>query len=170
LLDFWTKENRRTNNASMHIDVVKSLAFAKGNFRPHGHIEIFGEGQLVTSHLTGPFNLEGLYAMHQARLAFLRNMPLDKPWVVMMVCHGSVMMSPEGVNLQRQQLVETFSQCPLPPCAYAWVANGEVEGFDFMAPTFTANFAAAGIPMRHFHDPVLAEQWLMAQLQNVSQS
>jgi hypothetical protein len=29
------------------------------------------------------------------------------------------------------------------------------------------NFAAAGIPMRTFHDPVLAEQWLMAQLENI---
>lgn len=154
----------------MQIDVIESLAFAKGSFRPNGHIEIFGEGQLISSHSTGPFNLEGLQAMHQARLAFLRNMPLNQPWVVMMVCHVSVMISPDGVDLQRTQLIETFSQCTLPPRAYAWVANGEVEGFDFMAPTFIANFAAAGIPMRTFHDPVLAEQWLMGQLQNASQS
>jgi hypothetical protein len=108
--------------------------------------------------------------MHQARLAFLRNMPLDKPWVVMTVCHVSVMMSPDGVDLQRKQLIETFAQCALPPRAYAWVASGEVEGFDFMAPTFIANYAAAGILLRTFHDPVLAEQWLMEQLQNASQS
>ncbi len=154
----------------MHIDVIESLTFAKGNFRPHGHIEIFGEGQLVTSHLTGPFNLEGLRAMHQARIAFLQRMPLDTPWVVMVICHGSVMILPEGVELQRQQLVETFSQCALLPRAYAWVASGEVEGFDFMAPTFIANYAAAGILLRTFHDPVLAEQWLMEQLQNASQN
>jgi hypothetical protein len=150
----------------MHIDVVKSLAFAKGNFRPHGHIEIFGEGQLVTSHLTGPFNVEGLYAMHQARIAFLRDVPMETPWVVLVVCHDSVLMPPEGVELQRQQLAETFSQCARPPLAYAWVASGDVEGFDLMAPTYIANFAAAGIAMRTFHDPVLAEQWLADQLQN----
>ncbi|MEI8156654.1 MAG: hypothetical protein WCH60_07285 [Burkholderiales bacterium] len=154
----------------MHTDVVESLAFAKGSFRPHGHIEIFGEGQMVTSYATGSFNLEGLHAMHQARIAFLQRMPLDNPWVVMVVCHNSVMMPPEGAVLQQQMLKETFSQCALLPRAYAWVASGEVEGFDFMAPTFKANFAAAGIPMRTFHDPVLAEQWLMAQLQNASQS
>ena len=154
----------------MHIDIVKSMAFAKGNFKPHGHIEILGEGQLVTSHLTGPFNLEGLQAMHQARIAVLRDVPMETPWVVMVVCHVSVMMVPESVDLQRQQLIEIFSQCARPPRAYAWVATGEVEGFDFMAPTYIANFAAAGVSMRTFREPVLAERWLMDQLRDVTQS
>lgn len=143
---------------------TNSLDFAKGVFKPHGHIEIVGEGQLITSHLTGPFNIEGLRAVHQARLSFLKDYQPTQPWAVMVVCHSSVLSSPEGLVLQRQLLIETFAQCTLLPRAYAWVANGKVEGFDLMAATYIANFAAAGIPMQAFHDAVLAEQWLLGLL------
>ncbi len=143
---------------------TNSLDFAKGIFKPHGHIEIVGEGQIITSHLTGPFNIEGLQAMHRARLSFLKSYQPKQPWAVIVVCHGSVLISPEGLTLHQQHLVESYSQFPMRPRAYAWVANGHVEGFDLMSPTYIANFAAVGIPMQAFHDPVLAEQWLLGLL------
>jgi hypothetical protein len=55
------------NNSPMPSNSTKSFDFAQGTFKPHGHIEIIGEGKLITSHLTGPFNIEGLHAMHETR-------------------------------------------------------------------------------------------------------
>lgn len=120
---------------------------------------------MVHSLAEGPFNLETILANNRARLAFLQEHSALGRFVNLAIIRKSVLAPPDALQAHRDGLREAYENTHHAPAAVAWLANGVVEGFDLLGPTFIANFAAVGIPMRLFREQTRAEQWLMEQLQ-----
>lgn len=138
--------------------------FAHEKFPPHGTIEVLSNGAVVHSRAEGPFNLEAILANNRARLEFLRSNPHINRFVNLAIIHKSVLASREALQAHREGLRQAYINNFLPPAAVAWVAVGDVEGFDLLAHAYIANFAAVDVPLCMFRDPALAEAWLAEYL------
>lgn len=139
--------------------------FAQGRFGAHGRVEITGGVDLGVSLLEGPFNVEAIRASNLARLVYLRQYPPQRAWAILGRCRQSMLTSPEGIEAHREGLRESFVDNVRPPVAVAWVAQGDVEGFELMASFYQANFESIGVPMRCFREEAEARAWIASLLE-----
>lgn len=140
-------------------DSIHSSNFAKGPFRAHGDLEIVPGGLLVCLEAHGPFNVEGVRAMHAARLEVLARNPPTTPYVHLTRIHGNVVMAADVLEAYRQGLEQAYTRY-MPPLAAAWVPQADVEGLRFMLPQYQAALAAVGTQLQVFDDVAQAEAWL----------
>ncbi len=147
---------------------LDSNAYRAAGFAPHGMTEGWVEGDVIRTHTTGPFNIEGLAAIARMRQDLLKNWTVKGPFAFVVVWHRSMLCSPEALAAYTKD-VEAYALYGVSkPSAVAWVADDSVEGRGFMRGKFTDLFAKAGMPFAMFASETEAEVWVRAQLAQAS--
>ena len=138
------------------------------NFRPHGSVEFSASGNILTSKVFGPFNVELVQTVPLVGAndfaAFVRR----GKWGDIIVFVGNALASPEALTALGESLRHRATHGRLPH-ATALVLSPEVEGAQLMAPHYLRCFqdhayTAAQIPIAEFHDYDTARAWLSSTL------
>lgn len=133
--------------------------FARGPFRPHGHIAMWGEGPVVHVDATGPFNVEAMQALGLAMSELFALHPLSGVFGDIVEFHCSVMCSPEVVAAYGGFLRKNTADGHT-PAAVAWVVAPQVEGRGIMLPVFQRLYAEHGRRFACFETMDEAQAWM----------
>lgn len=150
-------------------DKYSNAQFADGRLRLHGSYEIRKEAELFVIEVEGPFNLESVLALGQARQAAMAEWCTDQgqgqgqaqAWMV--IFNTSMMMSLEALEAYSSGLQQQL-QASSPVIALAWVVGPEVEGGLIMLDHFARIFSQYALPWQVFEDSYSAKIWLQASL------
>ncbi len=148
---------------------IATTDFAVGAFKPHGYVEISPFGRITHLVAQGPFNKEAVLALNAARLAFLAQNPppLNEAYAFLTECRGSMMMSPDALQVFKAGYAEAYSRYHA-PVASVWVATDTVEGVRFVVSQVASAMIDVGTECQVFSDLPSAEAWLHHKLQSVS--
>ncbi len=127
-------------------------------FRPHGRVDIWMDGQLQHYEATGPFNKELVDCLAIAQLNSLQTLQPTGPWVSICTIVESALATPDGLA-RYAELMRTPKPAELTPVATAFVIGPEVEGGTIMAPLFAKIYADIGRPFKTFETLAEAQRW-----------
>ncbi len=137
---------------------------ASQSFRPHGRVEFSVSGNILTSRVFGPFNVELVRAVPLTRADDFKAFVRRGTWGDIIVFVDNALASPEALGVLGDSLRNRATQGLLPH-ATALVLPPDVEGAQLMAPHYLRCFqehayTAHGIPIAQFNDYDAAQAWL----------
>ena len=132
---------------------------APGRFAAHGDFAIWTEGDVLCYEVTGPFNLEWVRALGEARQRIVAQWSPQRRVGAVVHWKHSALMSPEALQAYEDGFSQ-FKQSHRGPIALAWVCAPEVEGMRLLAQRFEALFAASHTNFRLFANPAPARAWV----------
>ncbi len=144
-------------------DKYSSEQFSEGRLRIHGSYTIRSEGEFFIVDTEGPFNLESVQAIGQARLAAMTEWETGEPQAWITIFNSNMLMPLEAVTAFSGHL-EKILNSPKSIAAIAWVAAPEVEGRAVMLTIFSRIFAKSSVPWQVFEDLESARSWGQAEL------
>lgn len=137
---------------------ASTRSIVASGFAPHGHIDIWREGDLLIYEATGPFNVELVSALAVAQQEVMQSMNTTRPWASIGSLKKSALMSLDALaryaDIMRAPKPEGWT-----PVATAFVIGPEVEGGNIMAPHFSKIYADIGRPMQVFQSLHEAMLW-----------
>lgn len=154
-----------------HNDTFRSSTrrVSVGQFKPHGHVDIQMEGDLLHYIATGPFNKELLDCLAIAQMEFLRSFRPKGPWVSVCTMKDSAISGPEGLA-RYAELMQAPKPPELTPVATAFVIGPEVEGAKLMAPHYAKIYADIARPFKTFETMAEARDWAKDMVAHAAKS
>src|SRR4051812_45060692 len=107
---------------SKEIKKLTTNEVAPDGMTPHGHVEMWFDGDFLRYGFIGPFNVELINALAKAQLAFLDREHRLRPWVSICTMSNSAVGSPEAF-----ERYAAIMRAPKPP-GYTPVATAFVIG------------------------------------------
>ena len=144
---------------------ASTRSIVANRFAPHGHIDIWREGDLLIYDATGPFNLELVNALAIAQQQGLQDFNTTRPWASIGSLKKSALMSLDALA-RYGDIMRAPKPAGWTPVATAFVIGPEVEGGNIMAPLFAKIYADIGRPMQVFQDLNEAIHWSKACIAN----
>ena len=141
--------------------------FSADPFKAHGRFDIRCDGDVVLQCAEGPFNLEAVLALTQARQAAAQDWGAARHrHATITVFQGSMLMSPDALEAYASALradmdVRYASGQPAP--VMACVAGRWLEGRALMLPHFAKLHADLNIRWQAFEVMLAARVWVRAQ-------
>ena len=142
-----------------HINQHSTSEVAAGPFRPHGHIDVWLEDEIVYYEAAGPFNVELINALAATQRNFFETITLPHVWASIGVLMGSVMMGLDALARYEEVLAAPKPAAYIPR-ATAFVIGPDVEGGFIIAPHFRRIFAELHRPMQIFQTSFEAVEWV----------
>jgi hypothetical protein len=143
---------------------LNSDDFAEGYFKPHGHSELWIEGQIIRIETDGPFNVEAVAAINRTRSRLLEANPPKAAYAYVNTFRLSALMSGAAMAEYEAGLRDAYSGRYKAPTAMAWIFPESIEGGSIMNTHYERIFAAVGIPFKIFGDVGSAESWVRERL------
>jgi hypothetical protein len=141
---------------------------ASSRFAVHGDFSIWTDGDVLCYEVAGPFNLEWVQALGEARKRIVAQwQPKQRVGAVVHWKH-SALMSHDALAAYEAGFAQ-FKQTARGPIALAWVAGPEVEGMRFLSQRFSAIFAANQTNFRLFEALQPARTWVEEWVQRAAQ-
>jgi hypothetical protein len=137
--------------------------FAAGQFRPHGRVDIWAEGNVMRLDAIGPFNKEVVIALGATWNSLFDDMPVHGPFANIITLRRSVVVSQEVLDAFGEFL-HANNRAGRGASAVAFVVAPDVEGRSLMLPMFAATYAAAGREFAAFATDAEADVWVRAKL------
>jgi hypothetical protein len=137
--------------------------FAHGKFKPHGRMDVHLEGDIVVFRAEGPFNLEAIVALGNARRAAVADWGSNGRRATIVEFHTSMLMSQDALDTYAQGMQSHLAQVK-PSVAVAWVVAPGLEGRLFMLPYFAEIFSRIGVPWKAFAHMDEAKAWIQSHL------
>ncbi|WP_028453320.1 hypothetical protein [Chitinilyticum aquatile] len=132
-------------------------------FAPHGHVEIWAEGQLLRYQATGPFNLELLQALDAADRGLMAATAAQGPFAILAEFAGSIAATPDALAALEASLAAQ-NAAGLASAAVAFVVDPDAEGAVLMRSIIADIYARQGLPFGWFGTLDDARGWLAAQM------
>lgn len=150
--------NTRTQLSSSTADV------GTAQFRQHGRVDMYMDGDILVYDAVGPFNTEVLDALAVAQLGFLKQAALGaRRWGSIANFRVSAMTSPDGLARYA-----SLMKAPKPPefqaQATAFVFGPDVEGGRIMLGHYRRIYEEIGRPFACFDTLDEAKAWVRARL------
>jgi hypothetical protein len=142
-----------------HINQHSTSEVAAGPFRPHGHIDVWLEDDMVYYEATGPFNVELINALAATQKNFFETLTPPQAWASIGVLLGSVMMGLDALARYKEVLAAPKPAAYIPR-ATAFVIGPDVEGGFIIAPHFRRIFCELQRPMQIFPTASEAVEWV----------
>jgi hypothetical protein len=146
------------------MEKIDSNQFAKGQYRPHGHSEIFTGGEIIWIETEGPFNLEAVIAINITRAHVLETSVPKGRYAYLNKWHSSAMMPMEALLEYGKGLQRDYADKSKAPCAVAWIFPDDIEGGAMMRRHYERLFCDIAIPFSIFSDEEIALAWVRNQL------
>lgn len=137
--------------------------FAVGDFKPHGLVEMWLEGNILRYDAVGPFNRELVRAISQAQHEIMLAAKARGACVEIVTIHESALVTPDGLA-ELALILQDVNQQGLAPLAVAYVMTADVEGANLMAPLFRKRYQDQGRVFQIFDRMEDARVWAQAQL------
>ncbi len=137
---------------------ASTRSIVTNRFAPHGHIDIWLEGDLLIYDATGPFNLELVNVLAVAQQKVLQEMNTTRPWASIGSLKKSALMSLDALA-RYGDIMRAPKPAGWTPVATAFVIGPEVEGGNIMSPHFSKIYADIGRPMQVFQNLNEAMHW-----------
>jgi hypothetical protein len=150
-------KDKRSGKDDTHLN---SDDFAEGIFKPHGHSELWVEGQIVRIQTEGPFNLEAVAAVNRTRSQLLEENPPKTAYAYVNTFSRSALMSGQALVEYEVGLRDAYLGRFKAPSAMAWIFPETIEGRSIMKSHYERIFTAVGIPFKIFSDVDSAESWV----------
>jgi hypothetical protein len=133
---------------------------AHHRFKPHGSCCGDFDGQVASVCVEGPFNVEGIEDAIDIRRQFLATIEPGTHFVMLVIWHGSVLMTRDALQCFEDTLRAGFGDVNRRPIAVAWVVPADVEGATVLDARFAKIYADAALPFRIFSSDDEARCWL----------
>lgn len=137
--------------------------FSNSDFRPHGLVEVWLQGNVLRYDAVGPFNRELVRAIGQAQHDIMVAAKAAGPCVEIVTIRESALVTPDGLAELAAILAEVNHQA-LAPRAVAYVMAPEVEGASLMAPVFRKRYQDQGRVFQVFEKLEDAHTWAQTLL------
>jgi hypothetical protein len=137
--------------------------FANEKFKPHGRLEVHLDGDIAVFHAEGPFNLEAIVALGDARRAAVADWGASGRRATIVEFQTSMLMSQDALDAYAKGMQSHLAQVK-PSVAVAWVVAPGLEGRLFMLPYFAEIFARIGVPWKAFEQMEEAKAWVQTHL------
>ncbi|MDT8990762.1 hypothetical protein RQP54_07765 [Curvibacter sp. APW13] len=134
-----------------------------GRFAAHGDFRIWTDGDVLCYEVRGPFNLEWVRALGEARQRIVAQWRPQQRVGAIVHWRHSALMSPEALAAYEAGFAQ-FKQNARGAVALAWVCAEPVEGMGLLSQRFEALFAASQTDFGLFTDPVAARAWVDARV------
>lgn len=135
---------------------------------PHGNRAIWTDGRILMSRNTGPFNLEALRLSTERTRTERIRLSDSGPWASIAIMDGSIMFTPEALDLVRENMSDPERNGNL--VASAFVMSPDIEGYSLCEEIFAPIYALAGASFRVFEDFDDAHEWAVGELHGAGQS
>jgi hypothetical protein len=132
---------------------------AGSRFAAHGDFTIWTEGDVLCYEVTGPFNLEWVQALGEARRMMVEQWKPQRRVGAIVHWKHSALMSPQALAAYEAGFAQ-FKQHARGPVALAWVADAEVEGMRLLSQHFQTIFTSNQTNYRLFDRPEPARAWV----------
>lgn len=132
-------------------------------FKAHGQVDIWMEGNVLQYVATGPFNKELFDCLAIAQMEFLRSIHPPGPWVSICTVKESAIGGPESLA-RYAELMRAPKPSGLTPMATAFVVGPEVEGGRLMESHFVKIYADIQRPFKIFETMAQAQTWAQAMI------
>jgi hypothetical protein len=142
-----------------HINPHSTSEVTAGTFRPHGHVDVWLEDDIVYYEATGPFNVELINALAATQKNFFETLTPPHVWASIGVLLGSVMMGLDALA-RYKAVLEAPKPAAYIPRATAFVIGPDVEGGFIIAPHFRRIFTELDRPMQIFQTSNEAVGWV----------
>ena len=132
---------------------------AGSRFAAHGDFSIRTEGDVLCYEVTGPFNLEWVQALGEARRRIVEQWKPQRRVGAIVHWKHSALMSPQALAAYEAGFAQ-FKQKARGPIALAWVADADVEGMRLLSQHFQSIFTTNETNYRLFEQPEPARAWV----------
>lgn len=137
--------------------------FSDSDFRPHGLVEVWLEGNVLRYDAVGPFNRELVRAIAQAQHDIMVAARAAGPFVEVVTIRASALVTPDGLA-ELALILNDVNQQGLAPLAVAYVMAADVEGASIMAPVFRRRYEDQGRVFQVFKELEDAQAWAQTLL------
>ena len=138
---------------------ASSGQYARGEFKPHGSMQLEQSGFLNVLEATGPFNKELVVAADAAQESLYASLVQKGRWGTVLIFRESALASLEALAEISVILMRRKSQ-GYAPVAVALVFVPEVEGGTLMQSHYLKAYQNAGIDGRIFSNEADAKEWM----------
>lgn len=128
-------------------------------FAPHGDFTIWTQGDILYYEVAGPFNLEWVRALGEARQRIIEQWKPQQRVGAIVHWRHSALMSPEALEAYEAGFTQ-FKQRSRGAAALAWVASAEVEGMRLLSQRFHAIFESTITNFQMFDTMEPARAWV----------
>ncbi|WP_395006119.1 hypothetical protein [Undibacterium sp.] len=111
-------------------------------FRPHGKFQVWTEGQLLLTELTGPWNRELVEYWAAQAFELASTFSVERPYIGITIVHDSILCPADAIDRIAQAV--QVSQTKLHCIENVIVAADSVEGKDLVKSTYQR------MGLRHF--------------------
>ena len=137
--------------------------FASGEFKPHGQVEMWLDGNILRYDAVGPFNRELVRAIAQAQHEVMLAAKARGACVEVVTIRESALVTPDGLA-ELALILQDVNLQGLAPLAVTYVMAPDVEGASIMAPLFRRRYQDQGRTFEIFERMKDALAWAQAQL------
>ncbi len=137
--------------------------FASGEFKPHGQVEMWLDGNILRYDAVGPFNRELVRAIAQAQHEVMLAAKARGACVEVVTIRESALVTPDGLA-ELALILQDVNLQGLAPLAVTYVMAPDVEGASIMAPLFRRRYQDQGRTFEIFEQMKDALIWAQAQL------
>lgn len=150
--------NHRSTLSSSTADV------GTAQFRQHGRVDMYMDGDILIYDAVGPFNTEALDALAVAQLGFLQQLALaGRRWGSIANFKVSAMTSPDGLA-RYANLMKAPKPSEFQAQVTAFVFGPDVEGGRIMLAHYRRIYEEIGRPFACFDTLDEAKTWVRARL------
>ncbi|MCU6435571.1 hypothetical protein LPB67_17470 [Undibacterium sp. Jales W-56] len=135
--------------------------------RSHGSFEIYTDGQVLVSEVTGPWNTELVVDWLGAVLPMIQELAFQGPWGTVAIIKNSLLCPKEALQLLTDRARIAVDQYRMVGSVY--VAAPDVDGRHFIEPVY-AKFYQGICPIQFFDRYPDALAWVRQECRDYAKS